>query len=66
MADFTAARWRKSSRSTGKEDCVEVAGLSPVVAVRDSQDPDGPKLTLDATAWRTFAHRIKIGELDLA
>ncbi|TMQ92548.1 DUF397 domain-containing protein [Actinomadura soli] len=62
--------WRKSSHSggggAGGQDCVEVADLTPVIAVRDSKDPDGPKLALDTTAWRTLAHQIKNGHHDLA
>ena len=62
--------WRKSSHSggggAGGQDCVEVADLASTVAVRDSKDPDGPKLTFDATTWRTLTRRIKNGEHDLA
>ncbi|MBW4721245.1 DUF397 domain-containing protein [Saccharothrix obliqua] len=36
------SEWRKSTRSTNTDSCVEVArGL---VAVRDSKNPDGPVL----------------------
>ena len=60
-------RWRKSSRSsdTGGQ-CVEVADLAVAVAVRDSKDPDGPNIVLEANAWRSIACRIKNGDLDLA
>lgn len=59
-------QWRKSSRSgdTGG-DCVEVADLVGGVGVRDSKDPDGPKLVLQAAEWRAFARRVKSGGLDL-
>lgn len=52
--------WVKSSHSadTGG-DCVEVAALDPAVAVRDSKDPDGPKLVFAAGEWRTFITGIK-------
>lgn len=63
----SAARWRKSSRSSGQGgQCVEIADLTPMIAVRDSKDPDGPKLTLNATAWRTLTHQIKNGHHDPA
>ncbi len=38
-------KWRKSSHSnTQGGDCVELAKLGEVIGVRDSKDPDGPKL----------------------
>jgi hypothetical protein len=46
---MTEHRWRKSSRSTGSDDCVEVA-LFGSGAVRDSKNPDGPTLSVDLTA----------------
>ncbi|MBO2455869.1 DUF397 domain-containing protein [Actinomadura barringtoniae] len=54
--------WRKSSRSgsSGSDsDCVEVARFSRNIGVRDSKDPDGPKLTLSPDAWRSLVHRVK-------
>lgn len=59
-------QWRKSSRSgdTGGQ-CVEVAALSPSVAVRDSKNPEGPKLTFDAATWADFTSVIKAGRHDL-
>ncbi|GAB3856424.1 hypothetical protein GCM10029963_52770 [Micromonospora andamanensis] len=47
-------RWRKSSRSSQANDCVEVAVGLPVVGVRDSKDPAGPVLLFEAYAWRVF------------
>ncbi|GAA2131602.1 DUF397 domain-containing protein [Actinomadura napierensis] len=59
-------QWRKSRNSdnTGGA-CVEVADLASAVAVRDSKDPDGPKLVFGASAWSAFASRAKAGHLDL-
>ncbi|MFC4055348.1 DUF397 domain-containing protein [Actinomadura syzygii] len=58
--DLSRARWRKSSYSNGGEGaCVELASLPGLIAVRDSKDPDGPTLTLEATAWRRFVIRTK-------
>ncbi|MEV3920808.1 DUF397 domain-containing protein [Actinomadura coerulea] len=61
-----STQWRKSSKSddTGGA-CVEVADLASAVAVRDSKDPDGPKLVFGAAAWEAFASRVKGGHLDL-
>ncbi|MFI5834683.1 DUF397 domain-containing protein [Micromonospora sp. NPDC051300] len=47
--------WRKSTRSNGSGDCVEVAdNLSGRVGVRDSKDTSGPVLLFDGQAWRSF------------
>jgi hypothetical protein len=66
--DLSRAEWRKSSWSGGNGgDCVEVArNLSGAVAVRDSKDPDGPKLTFTPDEWAAFTAGIKTGEFDLA
>ncbi|PYC75172.1 DUF397 domain-containing protein [Micromonospora arborensis] len=46
--------WRKSSRSGGDGDCVEVAGFVDAVGVRDSKDRQGPELTFTPSAWTAF------------
>ncbi|NEB40341.1 DUF397 domain-containing protein [Streptomyces sp. SID14515] len=51
----SAPRWRRSSRSTGMNNCVETARLGgALLAVRDSKDVDQPPLRFSAAAWTTF------------
>ena len=58
--DLSRATWRKSTYSNNGGACIEVAGGMPnAVAVRDSKDPDGPKLAFTSEAWRAFADRAK-------
>jgi hypothetical protein len=60
--DLSGATWRKSVRSGGATNCVEVAGgLPEIVAVRDSKDSAGPMLTFACGAWDTFTARVKSG-----
>ncbi|SEO18819.1 DUF397 domain-containing protein [Actinacidiphila rubida] len=47
--------WFKSSYSTAEgPDCVEVAACPEAVHVRDSKDPQGPRLTFAPTEWTAF------------
>ena len=62
-----ASVWRKSSYSpNGGNTCVETAMAGPLVAVRDSKDPDGPRLAFSARAWDAFLRQVKHGRLDPA
>jgi hypothetical protein len=53
--------WRKSSRSTGGNDCVEVAQAGTSWLVRDSKSPDGQHLAVRPQEWATFIGHIKDG-----
>jgi Domain of unknown function (DUF397) len=65
MEQESTLNWRKSSRSQGGANCVEVATTTEAVAVRDSKDPDGPHLAFGAQSWREFVAGIRAGEFDL-
>jgi len=39
--------------------CVEVGGAAPLIAVRDSKDPDGARLAFGREAWEAFAAKVK-------
>ena len=55
--------WRKSSHSGGSgSNCVEVGDAGYAIAVRDSKDPDGPRLLVSPGAWATFTGKIKLGQ----
>ena len=53
--DLSRAEWRKSSYSGQSGNCVEVArNLPGLVAVRDSEKPDGAKLVISRETWQVF------------
>ena len=55
--------WRKASMSTTNGSCVELAPLDDGgVAVRDSKDPDGPRLRFTPAEWSAFVHGMSAGE----
>ncbi|MFC9329635.1 DUF397 domain-containing protein [Kitasatospora sp. NPDC057015] len=49
-----AEQWRRSSFSGGSGgNCIEVDDARPGT-VRDSKDPDGPRLAFSAESWQGF------------
>ncbi|MDV6014074.1 DUF397 domain-containing protein [Haloechinothrix sp. LS1_15] len=53
------AIWRKSSRSGGQTNCVELA-LDPARArVRDTKDRDGGTLEVPFSVWRAFTASVR-------
>ncbi|GAA4239719.1 DUF397 domain-containing protein [Actinomadura meridiana] len=52
--------WHKASQSTSNGgECVEVASLAEVVAIRDSKNPDGPRLTINHGDFRRVVEVLK-------
>lgn len=63
--DLSGAVWGKSRRSsTQGPNCVEVARVGGVYAVRDSKHPHGAPLVFDRDEWRAFLDGVKSGEFD--
>ncbi|MBO2454378.1 DUF397 domain-containing protein [Actinomadura barringtoniae] len=57
MDDLT---WRKATRSSEAGDnCIEVAGRSELVALRDSKEPRGPQLLISRADFGHFLEVIK-------
>ena len=64
-ADLSAATWRKSTRSSGGGgNCVEVAHLPGLIAIRDSKNPAGPALIITPTAFDELTDAIRHGTLN--
>jgi len=63
--DLSRAQWRKSSYSGNTGNCIEVADLDGVVAVRDSKSPDRAMLLLTQVDWRTFINAVQTAMYDL-
>ncbi|MEV7012393.1 DUF397 domain-containing protein [Streptosporangium sp. NPDC051022] len=75
-ADLSKAVWRRAAVSGDTDgDCVEVAvidtadtghkaGLGSLYVLRDSKNPDGPKLFFTRSEWDAFVGGVKLGEFD--
>jgi hypothetical protein len=62
MSEHRPARthWRKSTHSGSQSgECVEVAQVMHVIAVRDSKDPDGPVLILEPAQWHALRQLLR-------
>ncbi|TDD85121.1 DUF397 domain-containing protein [Actinomadura darangshiensis] len=52
--------WRKSSHSDGTGgECVEIAAGPGMLLIRDSKDPDGPRLGLTVNAMQDLINRLQ-------
>jgi hypothetical protein len=59
-------RWQKSSHSGPNGNCLEARASAPGhVAIRDSKDKAGPRLTVNDRAWDAFIRGIKRGEFGI-
>ena len=54
--------WRKADASNGGGGCIELADLG--VAMRDSKDPDGPRLFFTRAELAAFIEGVRYGEFD--
>ncbi|WP_326561899.1 DUF397 domain-containing protein [Micromonospora sp. NBC_01796] len=57
--------FRRTSKSDGGQNCVEVADAvdASAVRVRDSKDQTGPVLEFGGVGWRAFIATVQNGEL---
>ena len=60
MDSSVTPSWHKSRHSDDKGGaCVELAELGGRAAIRDSRDPDGPKILLTSAAFRALLTDLK-------
>ncbi|RPF39344.1 uncharacterized protein DUF397 [Streptomyces sp. TLI_185] len=65
--EIEGVQWRKSRRSGGNGNCVEIAALSGGgVAMRNSRFPSGPALIYTREEIEAFFGGVKDGEFDFA
>lgn len=56
--------WIKASASGAQGQCVEMADADGVVHVRDSKNPQGPRLTFTKAEFAAWLDGAKNGEFD--
>jgi hypothetical protein len=56
--------WRKARASHAANNCVEVAPVDGMVALRHSKSPEGPVIKYTAAEWDAFLDGAKKGEFD--
>lgn len=63
--ELTTAKWFKSSKSNGQNNCVEVAFLDGGrVALRDTKDRSKPAHVYTREEWVAFTEGVRLGEFD--
>jgi hypothetical protein len=66
MNDLSRAAWRKAKVSQNNGGCVEVAdNFTGVIAVRDSQRPEGGAHVVTTAAFAAFLADAKAGRFDI-
>lgn len=64
--DPSSVVWRKASKSTATgNECVELAAMAGVIAVRDSKGPAGRDVTMTRSAFTLLVDEIRRGHHDL-
>lgn len=66
--DLTDAQWAKSDFSNGGDNCLEVAFVDGVVALRDSKDvgdPDASVLFVSEEDYKLFTRSVQAGQKNL-
>jgi hypothetical protein len=57
--------WLRASNGNGGANCVEVAQMPGGTAIRDSKNPDGPRIILADDDWLDFKAAVASGDFDL-
>ncbi|NDZ82684.1 DUF397 domain-containing protein [Streptomyces sp. SID10853] len=68
QVDLTNAEWAKSELSSGGNNCLEVAFVDGVVALRDSVDvgdPDAQVLIVSREDYNLFTKSVRAGQSNL-
>lgn len=56
--------WFKSSRSNGNSGNCLACKYGAAVGVMDTKNPEGPKLAVSRSAWRSFLAAVASGEFE--
>lgn len=65
MTEPTFTNWRKSTKSSGGGNCVEVAHAGAAVGVRDTKNRNDGTLVFSAEGWGSFLAGLRAGKFAL-